>query len=43
VKEYNNKTAPLKDYYKKHGKLRTVYGIGSIDEIFQKLCNEIEK
>lgn len=43
VKEYNNKTAPLKDYYARQGKLRTVYGIGSIGEIFEKLCREIEK
>lgn len=43
VKEYNNKTAPLKDFYKKQSKLRTVYGMGSIDEIFKKLSGEIEK
>ena len=43
VKEYNNKTAPLKDFYSKQGKLRTVYGIGSIEEIFEKLSKEIEK
>jgi len=43
VKEYNNKTAPLKDFYKKKNKLRTVNGIGSIDDIFEKLCSEIEK
>lgn len=42
VKEYNNKTAPLKDFYFKQGKLRSVYGIGSIDEIFQKLCVEVD-
>ena len=43
VKEYTNKTMPLKDFYKKHNKLRIVNGIGSIDEIFAKLCKEIEK
>lgn len=42
VKEYNNKTAPLKDFYFKQGKLRSVYGIGSIDEIFEKLCVEVD-
>lgn len=42
VKEYNNKTAPLKDFYFKQDKLRSVYGIGSIDEIFEKLCVEVD-
>lgn len=43
VKEYTDKTMPLKEYYKKQNKLRVVNGIGSIDEIFEKLCKEIEK
>jgi len=42
VKEYSNKTSPLKEFYKKQNKLRTVNGIGSIDEIFEKLCKEID-
>ena len=42
VKEYNNKTAPLKDFYLKQGKLRSVLGSGSIDEIFNSLCKEID-
>ncbi len=41
VQEYVSKTAPLKDYYKRQGKLHTVNGIGSMDEIFDSLCNEI--
>jgi len=43
IEEYTNKTSPLKEYYKKQGKLRTVNGIGEIDEIFGALCREIEK
>lgn len=43
VKEYNNKTAPLKEFYKKQNKLRTVKGIGNIEEIFEKLCKQIEE
>lgn len=43
VKEYNTKTAPLKEFYKGQGKLRVVFGIGSIDDIFGKLCAEIGK
>lgn len=42
IKEYNNKTAPLKDYYSKQDKFQSVYGIGSIDEIFAKLCEKID-
>ena len=42
VKEYNTKTAPLKDFYSGQGKLRGVRGIGSIDEIFNALCKNIE-
>ncbi|HXB10623.1 MAG TPA: adenylate kinase [Bacteroidia bacterium] len=41
VEEYSTKTAPLKDYYKKQGKLHSVNGIGSIDDIFKALCTEI--
>jgi adenylate kinase len=42
VKEYNSKTVPLKDYYKKQGKLRSVDGSGNVDEIFVSLCKEIK-
>ncbi|HLG03702.1 MAG TPA: adenylate kinase [Bacteroidia bacterium] len=41
IAEYNRKTAPLKEYYTAQGKFRSVYGIGSVEEIFQKLCHEI--
>lgn len=43
VKEYDTKTAPLKNFYLQQRKLKTVYGIGSIEEIFEKLCREIDK
>lgn len=42
VKEYNNKTAPLKDFYSKQGKLKSIQGVGSIDDIFSALCKQIE-
>jgi adenylate kinase len=42
LKVYNNQTAPLIDYYRKQGKFRAVYGKGTIDEIFGKLCEEID-
>lgn len=41
ILEYNNKTAPLIDYYKDQDKFRSVDGIGSVEEIFESLCNVI--
>ena len=35
--EYNNKTAPLRDFYSAQGKFHSVNGIGSIEEIAQRL------
>jgi adenylate kinase len=43
IEVYTNQTSPLKEYYKKQGKLRTVNGIGEIDSIFKALCNEVDK
>ncbi|MEO8086322.1 MAG: adenylate kinase [Bacteroidota bacterium] len=43
ITEYNNKTAPLKDYYSKQDKFFGVKGIGTVDEIFGLLCGQIEK
>jgi adenylate kinase len=40
---YNTETSPLKEYYKKQGKLRQVNGIGEVEEIFRSLCIEIDK
>jgi adenylate kinase len=42
IEEYLSKTAPLKEYYKKQGKLHTVNGIGEIEDIFNALCHEID-
>ena len=35
--EYNEKTAPLMDYYKGQNKFHSVNGIGSIQEITERL------
>ncbi len=43
IKEYNNKTAPLANYYSAQGKYTGVNGIGSLDTIFNDLCSSIEK
>jgi adenylate kinase len=42
ITEYNNKTAPLKEYYSAQGKFHSINGIGSIDDIFGRLCKAIE-
>ena len=40
--EYNQKTAPLIDFYKKQGKYHPINGIGSIEEITQRLSKVID-
>lgn len=40
--EYNNKTAPLRDFYEALGKFHSVNGIGSINEITQRLTALID-
>ncbi|MCD6068937.1 MAG: adenylate kinase [Bacteroidetes bacterium] len=42
ITEYNNKTAPLKNYYANQNKFHSVYGIGSIEQIFELLCATID-
>ena len=42
ITEYHNKTAAVADYYKTFGKVVYVKGEGSIDEIFEALCREID-
>lgn len=41
--EYNQKTAPLKDFYEAQGKFHSVNGIGAIDEITMRLGKVIEE
>lgn len=41
--EYNEKTAPVKDYYDTQGKFHSVSGIGAIDEITHRLGKVIEE
>ena len=42
IVEYNKKTAPLKEYYLNQEKCFEIKGVGSIDEIFQRLAAEVE-
>ena len=41
IKTYNNETAPVFDYYKKQERADKVLGVGTIDEIFERLCSMI--
>ena len=43
IVEYNNKTAPVADYYRKFNKVVMIKGEGTISEIFESLCAEIDK
>lgn len=43
ITEYHAKTAAVADYYQKFDKVVMVKGEGSIDDIFDALCQEIDK
>lgn len=40
---YRKTTLPVADYYKKQGKFSSVNGVGSIEDIFERIKTEIEK
>ena len=42
INEYNNKTAPLKDYYYTQNKLSEIKGNGTVEDIASKLNNVID-
>lgn len=39
---YRNETEPVKDYYQNQGKYTGIDGIGSIEDIFDRLCRAID-
>lgn len=43
IVEYHKKTSAVADYYKQFDKVVYVKGEGSVDEIFEALCSEIDK
>lgn len=43
IVEYHNKTAPVAEYYGRQNKVVMIKGEGSVDEIFDRLCAEIDK
>ncbi|MFK7771611.1 MAG: adenylate kinase [Saprospiraceae bacterium] len=38
IETYNNETAPVFDYYGKQERANKVDGVGSLDEVFERLC-----
>ena len=42
IKEYNDKTAPVAEFYKNQNKFKSINGIGSVDEIFNSICAVID-
>jgi adenylate kinase len=40
---YHSQTAPLIDWYEKEGIHRHVEGLGTIDEIFGRVCEVVDK
>jgi adenylate kinase len=43
ITEYHKKTSAVAEYYKQFDKVVYVKGEGSVDEIFEALCSEIDK
>ncbi len=43
IEVYNKETAPVAAFYDKQAKSHKIEGIGTIDEIFEKLCGKIDQ
>jgi len=43
IKVYKDETLPVANYYDGEGKYVKIQGIGTIEEIFDKICTEIDK
>jgi len=43
IKVYNDQTAVVADFYNQQNKFQKIDGVGSIDEIFERLCATIDK
>lgn len=41
LKIYNDSTAPVVDYYRQHGQLKVVHGVGSLDDVFTRIVETI--
>ena len=42
IVEYHQKTSVVEDYYRKFNKVKSIKGEGTVDEIFEALCKEID-
>ena len=42
LKIYNDQTAPVIDYYRQHGQLTVVDGVGELDEVFTRIVEAIQ-
>ncbi len=42
IQVYKEETMPVANYYEKQGKFAQVNGVGSIDEIFENICQKVE-
>ena len=42
LRVFHELTEPLKDYYKKLGKLRLVEGVGTVDDISRRMLEALE-
>jgi adenylate kinase len=40
---YHSQTKPLMAHYDGQGKMKSVHGVGTIDEIFNRLCEKVDK
>jgi adenylate kinase len=42
IEEYREKTMPVSAYYDRQDKLVNINGVGTIEEIFSKICNVLD-
>lgn len=43
MKVYHDQTHPLMDYYQRQGKLTSLHGVGSVEDIFRSIAAVVEK
>jgi adenylate kinase len=43
IKEYIEKTTPVAGYYESKGKLNSIEGVGSVEDIFSRICSVLNE
>jgi adenylate kinase len=43
ITEYFTKTVHVLPFYEKQGRLKTIYGIGNVEDIFKNICSLLDK